>query len=353
LELLVELGAMDSETNELTDLGQCLSILSLEPRVGKMVIWSHLLGCAKAASSMAVAMSYKSPFVLPPASMRRAADSAKVELSDRSESDQITILNVLKFRDKVHKSGRQNSFFNFCRSNFLSPPTMQMISDLRKNVSRELLSLGFPSPTDSGYHNRNGDSNPAFLQAVIAAGLYPNVASRMQGEANFSTMTNRKAKVHISSLNSYKGQPLSSKCQVPKGEIEFIIFGEMVRGVASFTMNQTTHLVSALPLLLLCGELRIRPARMSINKNNDDGGEAGDEVIPDKAVLSVDDWIVFLCDREIAAALVVLRKRLDSAFRHIVSKTSSGLDVLSDAEKDSVNTLGIMLKSAHRAAPVR
>ncbi len=32
LELLVGLGAMDEETNELTDLGICLSGLSLEPR---------------------------------------------------------------------------------------------------------------------------------------------------------------------------------------------------------------------------------------------------------------------------------------------------------------------------------
>ena len=32
LELLVELGAMDEETNELSDLGVCLSALSLEPR---------------------------------------------------------------------------------------------------------------------------------------------------------------------------------------------------------------------------------------------------------------------------------------------------------------------------------
>ena len=32
LELLVGIGAMDEETNELTDLGICLSGLSLEPR---------------------------------------------------------------------------------------------------------------------------------------------------------------------------------------------------------------------------------------------------------------------------------------------------------------------------------
>ena len=32
LELLVDLGAMQPETNNLTDLGECLAMLSLEPR---------------------------------------------------------------------------------------------------------------------------------------------------------------------------------------------------------------------------------------------------------------------------------------------------------------------------------
>jgi HrpA-like RNA helicase len=41
LELLVEIGAMEAETNNLTDLGKCLSVLSLEPRVGKMVSKKH------------------------------------------------------------------------------------------------------------------------------------------------------------------------------------------------------------------------------------------------------------------------------------------------------------------------
>ena len=58
LELLVELGAMEPDTNELTSLGMCLSVLSLEPRVGKMVIYSHLLGCARGSSCMGVAIQF-------------------------------------------------------------------------------------------------------------------------------------------------------------------------------------------------------------------------------------------------------------------------------------------------------
>lgn len=333
IELLVQLGAMDSERNELTDLGQCLSVMSLEPRVGKMVIWSHLLGCASAASSMGVAMSYKSPFVLPPQSMRRTADNARIELSKGSESDQITILNVLKMRDDLHKRNRQNGFFGFCREKFLSVSTVQMISDLRRNLARELKGLGFPATNDSGYHNRNGGSDPAFLQAAIAAGLYPNVASRRRDETNFSTVTNRKAKVHVSSVNSCKGQPLNNRCQVRKGQVEFIIFGEMVRGVSSFTMSQTSHLASPLPLLLLCGELRVRPAILDPSANKED-----------KSVLSVDDWIVFVCGKRTAAGLVVLRRRLDSAFCHLVADPSSGMTKLDAAERDAVETLGLVLR---------
>jgi hypothetical protein len=103
--------------------------------------------------------------------------------------------------------------------------------------------LGFPPSAQNGYHNRNGDFNEAFLQATICAGLYPNVAYRRQGYINFSTMTNRKAKIHLSSVNAIKSQPLSMKCEVASDKVEFVVFGELVKGKTMFTMDNTTHLV--------------------------------------------------------------------------------------------------------------
>jgi len=337
LELLVDLGAMEPETNDLTSLGKCLSVLSLEPRVGKMVIYSHLLGCARSAACMGVAMSYKSPFILPPPSVRRSADTAKVELSKNSESDQVTILYALRKRDQLRQ--RQGAYHDFCRRNYLSPTTLSMIGDLRQNLHRELSSLGFENTTsEDGYHNRH-DADIALWQATIAAGLYPNVAFRMKGEANFSTMTNRKAKIHVSSVNSVRGQPLNSKCQVAEGEVEFVAFGEMVRGVAAFTMNQTTHLPSVAPLVLLCGNtLHVRPAHGKVKG---------------RAILSLDDWIVFACNKETASQLVILRKRLDSAFARITSNPSSGMNQLSGAERDAVDIVSSVIKSAQRASSDR
>jgi hypothetical protein len=109
------------------------------------------------------------------------------------------------------------------------------------------------------YHNRH-DCDQALWQAAIAAGLYPNIASRKQDEVKFSTMVNRKAKIHVSSVNAIRGQPLNAKCQIAKEGVEFVAFGEMVKGKAFFTMNQTTRLSSPLPLFLLCGiSLSVRP----------------------------------------------------------------------------------------------
>jgi HrpA-like RNA helicase len=125
LELLVDLGAMQPVTNRLTTLGLCLSTISLEPRVAKMVIWSFILGCTRAAVDMAVAMSYKSPFVMPPPHQRRAADLAKVQLSQNSESDQITLMHLLRQRDQLVKGrGPTGAYFTFCRRHLLNASTL-------------------------------------------------------------------------------------------------------------------------------------------------------------------------------------------------------------------------------------
>lgn len=118
-------------------------------------------------------------------------------------------------------------------------------------------------------------------------------------------------------------------------------------------MSNTTHLASPLPLLLLCGNLRVRPAE--IKEEND---ESGDNTIRKggkgkKSVLSVDDLILFLCGEVEAANLVILRRRLDNAFLHLVANPSTGLTKLTPAEKDAVDTLGTVLRSAHKAAPGR
>ena len=335
LELLVDLGAMEPVTNSLTTLGLCLSTISLEPRVAKMVIWSHLLGCSRTAVDMAVTMSYKSPFVMPPPHQRRAADLAKVELSRNSKSDQITLMYVLRRRDELVKGrgrGPGGPFYSFCRRNFLNASTLDMIADIRSTLNRELKYLGFPLSTlMSEYHNRHA-KDEALWQAAIAAGLFPNIASRSSGQTNFTTISSlrQKAKIHISSINSVKGQPLNSKSQIPEGDMEFLAYGELVRGPQMFTMNQTTHLTSALPLLLLCG------TSLSVFPDSDS-----------TCVLNLDDAVIFQCESNVASQIVMLRKRLEGAFWGYIVDPTAGLENLTAAERHAIDILGTILRSAH------
>lgn len=164
------------------------------------------------------------------------------------------------------------------------------------------------------------------------AGLYPNIAYRRNGDINFSTVSNKKAKVHMSSVNAVKPQPLSTKCQVAENEIEFILFGELVKGKAMFTMDHTSHLVSSLPLILFCGDLRVRP--------QEDGN----------AVLSVDDWLMFTCKPDIAASLVILRQRLDAIFASMTCDPSNYRDLLTPEQADVIQTLDQVIKCAFQAA---
>jgi ATP-dependent RNA helicase DHX36 len=332
---LVRLGAMEVDTNELTTLGHCLASLSVEPKVGKMVIWSYILGCSKDAASIAVAMGYKTPFVIPPPSMRKYADEAKIKLSEASESDQVLILNVLNKLDQVNKRGNKNSFRQDCRRSFINVGTLEMISSIRKNISTELESIGYPPPNIMNtWYNRNGNGNSLFsLQASVVAGLYPNVAVREEGEVNFRTMANQKAKMHISSVNSCKGMPLSRKST----ELEFVAFGELVKGISTYTINQTTHLPSVLPILLLCGDFRIRTL---VSKEDDTR----------YSVITIDEWISFRCEYKIGSALAVLRSRLNTIFFHFVSSSKHSWEDFNDDEKNTLAVFDTVSRSSFRTS---
>ena len=54
VNLLVKIGAMEDETNALTDLGWKLSFLSVEPRVGKALIYGTMFGVARSSKALAV-----------------------------------------------------------------------------------------------------------------------------------------------------------------------------------------------------------------------------------------------------------------------------------------------------------
>mmetsp|Transcript_5820 Transcript_5820/g.8733 ORF Transcript_5820/g.8733 Transcript_5820/m.8733 type:complete len:97 (+) Transcript_5820:2413-2703(+) len=95
-----------------------------------------------------------------------------------------------------------------------------------------------------------------------------------------------------------------------------------------------------MPLLLLCGNFRIRPAYVNGEK------------VSNICVVSTDE-IFCQCNRESGYALAILRKRLDDIVEYIVANPSHGMKTLDDRGWKALLTLDAVIKSAFQSSPGR
>ena len=127
----------------------------------------------------------------------------------------------------------------------------------------------------------------------------------------------------------------------------------MVQGAKFFTMSNTTNIFSPMPILLLCGNLRVRP---KARKNVVDGGDAANPSSSPQAaaaerrmsVLSVDGWISFQADAAVAAQIVLLRKRLQSAFLRLVENPKLAEGKFDAEQVNTIQTACFCIHSAFK-----
>ena len=245
MELLVNLGALTPK-EELTELGEYLAALPVDPRLGKMILYgaafqvldpsqspAHIAHVAYpqpqaadpprvclCASVLTVAscLAYRDPFVLPMEQDRRAAQEVRQRLSHGSQCDLITLLHAFNGYQQVAASGQ--STFGYCRSHFLQPASMSMIAEMKRQfflILRDVGLLEDPSPSTPSTHRQSVESyynqrssNMDAVHAVIVSALYPNAAKvsyagKKGTKPQLSTrdlLTN--VRIHPSSVNSMR-----------------------------------------------------------------------------------------------------------------------------------------------------
>lgn len=205
LDVLKDVGAIGSD-EQLTSLGYHLSKLPMDVRLGKMLIFGALFRCLDPILTVAASLSCKSPF---PAYARDSLQAqARHKIFQHGTSDFMTICNVWNSFQDAHTVGKSRKF---CDEHYLSRSALMEIKDTREQYLSLLYQIGFVSKGLKGQGvplacNKHG-TKESVVNAVICAGLYPNVAHVDAVQSGVPYLAHNKERVHIhkSSVNGAKG----------------------------------------------------------------------------------------------------------------------------------------------------
>ncbi|KAL0920237.1 hypothetical protein M5K25_009358 [Dendrobium thyrsiflorum] len=240
LELLRTIGALD-EREDLTPLGRHLCTLPLDPNIGKMLLMGSIFQCLDPALTIAAALAYRDPFVLP-VSRKEEADDAKRSFAGDTCSDHIALLKAFDAW-KDAKRGKQERAF--CWENFLSPMTLQMMDDMRSQFLDLLSGIGFFNKAKGikAYNLYGGDKE--MIRAILCAGLYPNViqCKRRGKRTAFYSKDVGKVEIHPSSVNA----------RIHSFPLPYMAYSEKVKTTSIFIRDSTN--ISDYALLLFGGSL--------------------------------------------------------------------------------------------------
>ncbi|XP_050304202.1 3'-5' RNA helicase YTHDC2-like isoform X2 [Anthonomus grandis grandis] len=256
VENLQALGALDKE-EDLHKLGEYLAQLTLEPRLGKMLILACIFKCLEPMLTICAGMAHRDPFQLPPqANLKTVAAAKRRELLGSVPSDHAIYLLVFqKWQDEVTR-GRSKQF---CYEYFISETTMYSVLDTRRQLLGQLRAVGFVNNNYSIEDFNHNSNSWGLVKAIMCSAFFPNVAFPVQRGAALNTRSEKKVSIHNTSV-----------CQAKKYE-HWTFYDEMVRNRITFMIRGVT-LCSPLMVSVMCGV---------------------DVVYPSSHSVAIDDWLEF------------------------------------------------------------
>ena len=180
LDLLIQLGAL-TEGEELTELGEYLAALPVDPRLGKMILYGAAFQCLDPVLTIVSCCAYRDPFVLPLEQDRRRAQEVRRQLSHGSQCDLITMLHAFNGFQRLQTT-QPGRVYAYCKEHFLHLSGMAMIADMKEQFFAILREAGLLDEKEAGgrerlvdYYNVNS-GQAELIHAVVVSALYPNAA---------------------------------------------------------------------------------------------------------------------------------------------------------------------------------
>ncbi|KAK4430264.1 DExH-box ATP-dependent RNA helicase DExH5, mitochondrial [Sesamum alatum] len=273
IEYLKIIGALDENEN-LTVLGRYLTMLPMEPKLGKMLILGVIFNCLDPILSVVAGLSVRDPF-LAPLDKKDLAEAAKAQFS-HDYSDHLALVRAY---EGWKVADRDNAGYEYCWKNFLSAQSMKAIDSLRKEFYSLLKDTGLVDSNPTIYNVWSYDEH--LLRAIICYGLYPGICSVVHNERSFSLKTMEDGQVLL-----YSNSVNARHSRIP---YPWLVFNEKIKVNSVFLRDSTA--VSDAMLLLFGG---------SITKGDMDGH-----------LKMLGGYLEFFMDPALAELYQSLRRELD------------------------------------------
>ncbi|CAH0533431.1 hypothetical protein VST7929_01299 [Vibrio stylophorae] len=202
VRLLEELGALKAPQKErqnqraLTKLGEQLSRLPIDPRLGRMVLEAHKLGCLNELMIITAGLSIQDPRERP-SDKQQAADEKHRRFEDK-ESDFLAFVNLWDHIKTQQHELSSNQFRKQCQKEYLNYLRIREWQDIHYQLALVVKELGF---------KRNQE--PANFQAVhtaLLSGLLSHIGIKDVEKHEYFGARNARFSIFPSS-GLFKKQP--------------------------------------------------------------------------------------------------------------------------------------------------
>ncbi len=183
------------DNRRITDLGQQISRLPLDPRIGRMVLAAKRENCLKEILIISSALAIRDPRERP-MDKREAADQAHAKFADE-RSDFMSFLKLWTFYDEALKHKKSNrELLNKCHQNFLSFLRLKEWRELHGQLASIVGEMDFKTNEQDAEYDQ--------IHRALLAGLLGNVGFK-DGDAE-SYLGARGIRFHIAPGSGLKKQ---------------------------------------------------------------------------------------------------------------------------------------------------
>ncbi len=173
-------GEPSRDDGDITVLGEILAALPIDIRLGKLIVYGHLLNVLDEAVIVAAGLSGKSIFTNP-LEKKLEAYANKLVWADRSFSDCFAVLWAYSVWSKMSRdgaflraSGRGNQEWQWCSNRYLQLKSLRDMKVAIEEINLVLSRLGIVQPPSSNVERLPYAEKYRMLQYAIFGAFYPN-----------------------------------------------------------------------------------------------------------------------------------------------------------------------------------